>query len=292
MKKILECYNLAKIIGGKTIVNNVTFDINEGEILGFIGPNGAGKTTIIKMILGLYSITYGCVFINNFSISDNYVEAIKEVGAIVEEPIMYLYLTGYDNLKLSANLYKLGNKDIERVVKLTGLDNDIYKKVGTYSLGMRQRLGIAQALLHDPKLLILDEPTNGLDPNGIRELRELLIDLAVNYNKAILVSSHILNELETFCNKICMIRDGSSLCIFLIDKKNNGFYKFIVDNVRLVKELYKDIVIVSDNIFKVKLSIELIPLLIRKLVNNGINIYEVRKEKESLEQMYFRKTGI
>ena len=234
MKKILECYNLTKKIKNKYIVKGVSFDIKEGEILGFIGPNGAGKTTIIKMILGLSKITNGNIYINDTDISKDYKKTISRVGAIVEEPDMYSYLTGYQNLKLITNLYNLKEEDIDRVVKLVKLENAIHDKVNTYSLGMRQRLGIAQALIHNPSLLILDEPTNGLDPLGIKELRELLIKLAKEEQKAILISSHILNELETFCTKICLLKDGSLIYTTTVNQNNKNTYQFQIDNTSIL----------------------------------------------------------
>ena len=163
----------------------------EGDILGFIGPNGAGKTTTIKLILGLQNITSGKVYINGYDIEENFKKAIENVGTIVESPDLYMYMSGYENLKLVANLYKnVDKKRIDEIVKLVGLENRIKDKVSKYSLGMRQRLGIAQAILHRPKLLILDEPTNGLDPEGIKEVKVLLKKLAEQENMAILISSH------------------------------------------------------------------------------------------------------
>lgn len=186
-KLILKCENLHKQFGKKEILKDVCVDIYEGDILGFIGPNGAGKTTTIKLILGLQSITSGKVEINGFDIQKNFVKAIEKVGAIVENPDLYMYLTGYQNLKLIANLYPEVKEDrIQEVVKQVGLENRIHDKVSKYSLGMRQRLGIAQAILHKPNLLILDEPTNGLDPEGMKEMRELLIRLAKKEHMAIL----------------------------------------------------------------------------------------------------------
>jgi ABC-2 type transport system ATP-binding protein len=208
MTKVLECYNITKKINNRTIIDNVSFDIENGEILGFIGPNGAGKTTIIKMILGLSKIDNGSIIINNYDIDKYYKEAISKVGAIIESPDLYSYLTGYQNLQLLAKTYNLPNNNISKIVKDVGLESSIYNKVNTYSLGMRQRLGIAASLIHNPELIILDEPFNGLDPNGIKDIKSLLVKLAYKEHKAILISSHILSELETFCNKICLLKEG------------------------------------------------------------------------------------
>ena len=166
-----------------------------------------GKTTTIKLILGLQSITSGKVTINGYDIEKEFTKAIRKVGAIIENPDLYMYLTGFENLKLVANMYKeIDRTRIMEVVKLVKLDNRINDKVSKYSLGMRQRLGVAQAILHKPNLLILDEPTNGLDPEGIKDLRELLKDLSQKENMAIFISSHNLAEIETLCNKVCIIR--------------------------------------------------------------------------------------
>ena len=211
-KKILEVKSINKKIGKKQILKDISFYINEGDILGFIGPNGAGKTTAIKLILGLQSITSGEIYINGFNVEKNYKKAIAKVGAIVENPDSYMYLTGYDNLKMNARLYKgITKKRIEEVIHLVGLENRINDKVSKYSLGMRQRLGIAIALLHKPNLLVLDEPNNGLDPEGIRELRNLLRKLAREENIAIMIASHNLSEIESLCTTISIINKGEIL---------------------------------------------------------------------------------
>ena len=198
-KPILKCQDLHKKLGKKEILKGVSLELNKGDILGFIGPNGAGKTTTIKLILGLQSINSGSVEINGYDIEKQFTKAISKVGAIIENPDLYMYLTGFDNLKLVANMYpNVDRTRIMEVVKLVKLDNRISDKVSKYSLGMRQRLGVAQAILHRPNLLILDEPTNGLDPEGIKEMRELLVSLAEKEKMAILISSHNLAELDNF----------------------------------------------------------------------------------------------
>ena len=205
---ILKCKDLHKKIGKKEILKGVSLEVNKGDILGFIGPNGAGKTTTIKLILGLQGITSGEVNINGYDIKKDFTKAIRRVGAIIENPDLYMYLTGYENLKLIANMYKgITKEKIMEVVKLVKLENRINDKVSKYSLGMRQRLGVAQAILHSPNLLVLDEPTNGLDPEGIKEMRDLLKVLA-KQGMAIFISSHNLAEMETLCNKVCIIQNG------------------------------------------------------------------------------------
>ena len=296
MENILECKNLCKTFGKKQILHNVSFEIKKGDILGFIGPNGAGKTTTIKLILGLQSITKGKVLINGYDVEKEFTKAIEKVGAIVENPDMYMYMSGYDNLKLVANMYKgINTKRIDEVVKLVKLENRINDKVSKYSLGMRQRLGIAQAILHNPNLLILDEPTNGLDPEGIKEMRELLVDLAKKEEMAILISSHNLAELDNFCNKICIIKNGEIIETNEITaiKKDIEHQQFIVeiDNTKDIKNLYSEATIINDKIFKITMKKENVPNLVVNLVNNNIKIYEIKEDEKSLEDAFFERTG-
>ena len=211
---VVQMSNVTKKIGGKTIIDRLTLDLPKGEVFGFLGPNGAGKTTTIRMMVGLMSMTEGEILIGGSSIRTDFEGAIRYVGAIVENPEMYKYLTGYQNLRHFARMIPgIGKNRIDEVVALTGLDKRIHDKVKTYSLGMRQRLGVAQALLHKPSLLILDEPTNGLDPAGIRELRDYLRKLAVEEGIAVFVSSHLLSEMELMCDKVAIIQAGKLIDI-------------------------------------------------------------------------------
>lgn len=292
---VLKCEHLHKNFGKKEILKDVSLELEKGDILGFIGPNGAGKTTTIKLILGLQSITSGTVKINGYDITSNFSNAIRNVGAIVENPDLYMYLTGYENLKLIANLYKeVGKERIDEVVKLVKLENRINDKVSRYSLGMRQRLGIAQAILHKPNLLILDEPTNGLDPEGIKEIRELLKDLAEKEEMAVLISSHNLLELETFCNKICIIKNGKVMETNKIEDVKNiakSGYIFEIDNTEMIDKMFKNVTIVNRNMFKIAVDRDEVPSVIKKLVENDIKIYAVNENKISLEDAFLKKTG-
>lgn len=252
---ILKCENLCKSFGKRQILNNVSLEVNQGDILGFIGPNGAGKTTTIKLILGLQSIDSGAVKINGYDIQKEFEKAIEKVGTIVENPDLYMYLSGYDNLKLISNMYKnIDKKRIDEVVKLVKLEQRINDKVSKYSLGMRQRLGIAQALLHKPNLLILDEPTNGLDPEGIKELRELIKDLAEKENMAIVISSHNLSELESFCNKVTIIKNGKIVETSTINEVKKVEHSYIIelDNIEDIQKIIeKKIEKISETKFKI-----------------------------------------
>lgn len=269
----------------------------EGDILGFIGPNGAGKTTTIKLILGLQNITSGKVYINGYDIEENFKKAIENVGTIVESPDLYMYMSGYENLKLVANLYKnVDKKRIDEIVKLVGLENRIKDKVSKYSLGMRQRLGIAQAILHRPKLLILDEPTNGLDPEGIKEVKVLLKKLAEQENMAILISSHNLAELDTFCNKISIIKNGeivetNDIDTFKKDIKNNCYILEVEDSSVIGSIIDYKMDILTETEVRVYIEKEKVPLLIKELVLRNIKIYNVSEENLSLEDAFLKKTG-
>ena len=292
---ILKCENLNKSFGKKKRLKDVSFTIKKGDILGFIGPNGSGKTTTIKLILGLNNIDSGNVTINGFDIKKDFESAIKGVGAIVENPDMYMYLSGYENLKLVANMYNVSSSKIDEVVKLVKLEERIKDKVSKYSLGMRQRLGIAQALINSPNLLILDEPTNGLDPEGIKELRDLLKNLAKKENIAVLISSHNLAELDSFCNKVCIIQNGTIIESNEVKKLkkevSNSTYIFEINNSTLVNNVIDNIKVLDSTHFSIKSKKEEIPNIITKLINNNILIYEVYENKISLEEAFLNKTG-
>lgn len=291
MEKILECKNLCKKFGKKQILKDVSFEIDEGDILAFIGPNGSGKTTTIKLILGLQGIDRGSVLINGYNIEKDFVKAIEKVGAIVENPDTYMYLSGWDNLKFTANMYKnISDEKIKEIVKLVDLDTRIHDKVSKYSLGMRQRLGIARALINNPNVLILDEPTNGLDPEGIKDLRNLLKKLAKE-GMGILISSHNLAELESFCNKVLIIDNGTIIETSEVSKfkNNDNKYVFLVsstDNLN-IKGIYE----VSKTKFSFNGDKESIAKIVKKLVKENIDVYEVKMQELTLEEAFLKKTG-
>ncbi len=289
---ILKVENLCKKIGKKEILKDVSFEVNKGDILAFIG---AGKTTTIKCILGLQKITKGHVTINGIDIKKDFVHAIEQVGCIVESPDVYMYLTGYENLKLQANLYKnIKEEQIKEIIKLVGLEKRIHDKVSKYSLGMRQRLGIAVSLINSPNLLILDEPTNGLDPEGIKELRELLSRLAKS-GMGILISSHNLSELESFCNKVCIISKGHIITETSIEDikstEGNKYSIKVKDTSKIKKILEKSDRIIDSEHFEVIREEKEIASLIKELVKNKIDIYEVKKTNISLEEAFMNTLG-
>lgn len=291
MKKLLECQDLCKSFGKKQILKNVSFELDEGDILAFIGPNGSGKTTTIKLILGLQGIDKGSVNINGFDIKKDFVKAIEKVGAIVENPDTYMYLSGWDNLKLTANMYKnISDEAIKDIVKLVDLETRIHDKVSKYSLGMRQRLGIARALINKPNILILDEPTNGLDPEGIKDLRNLLKKLAKE-GMGILISSHNLAELESFCNKVLIIDNGTIIETSEVKefKNNDNKYVFTVSSTEKldIEGIYE----VSKTKFSFNGDKESIAKIVKKLVKENIDVYEVKMQELTLEEAFLKKTG-
>ena len=295
--EILKCSNLKKQIKNKIIVENISFSINKGDIVGFIGPNGAGKTTIIKLILGLMKLSEGKVFINGFDIEKDFIKAIEKVGSIVENPDLYMYLSGYDNLKIIANNYKNISKDrIHEVIKIVGLENRIKDKVSTYSLGMRQRLGIAEAIINEPELLILDEPTNGLDVEGIIEIRNLIKKLS-QQGMAIFISSHNLTEIDNLCNRIIAIKNGKIIADDTIENfttiSNISSYILelnYIDNLAKIMSNYK-FEIIKDNKIRVYISKDKLTELMQKLIENKYQIYSLQEEKLTSEEAFIKKVG-
>ena len=290
---VLELNHIWKKLGHHVIINDVSLELHQGDILGFIGPNGAGKTTTIKLLLGLQFPNGGNIKIGGYDLSKNFVSAISNVGAIVENPDLYMYLSGYDNLKIAAKLHNIPEKRILEVARIVGLEDRIYDKVKKYSLGMKQRLGIAQAIIHKPKVLILDEPMNGLDPKGIKDLKILLKKLAHEEQMAILVSSHILSELENFCNRICILVKGKIIQDLSIEeiKKITEKIDYVLElsTVELQKILYHYETLDNHHI-KINTTKDNLSNILKALLLNDISIYEIKKEVASLEEIFLNAT--
>lgn len=294
---VVELKNVTKTINHKKIVENLNFQIHSGEIFGFLGPNGAGKTTTIRMMVGLTRISEGDIFINGFSIKSDFNKAISNVGAIVENPDLYKYMTGYQNLKHFARMVQgVGKKEIIETAELLGIGNWLKNPVRTYSLGMRQRLGLAQALLHHPSLVILDEPTNGLDPEGIHELRNTLKYLAHEKGVAILVSSHLLSEMQLMCDKVGVIQHGKLITVQNIEdfmRAGKCVSSIMVDPSQ-IDMAYHIILQMGKNIISKDMSGKLvaeieqkdIPAVNHKLMESGIRVYGVQTQQETLEERF------
>ncbi|WP_172370740.1 ABC transporter ATP-binding protein [Sporosarcina jiandibaonis] len=295
VKPVVELKNLSKTIGKKKIIDNLNLSLYPGQITGFLGPNGAGKTTTIRMMVGLMRPSEGDVLIEGKSLKDDFEGSISKVGVIVENPEMYKFMSGYKNLLHFARMHDGVTKArIDEVIAQVGMQNRIHEKVSTYSLGMRQRLGLAQALLHRPKFLILDEPTNGLDPAGIREFRMYLRSIAENEGVSVFVSSHMLSEIELMCDRIAIIQNGKLIDVEeTADTEKSHYYiealpASAVENI-LVAEGF-EVELFNDG-FIIEAEKEQIPGLIKKLATEGILLFAVNPHRKTLEDQFLEITG-
>lgn len=300
---VLEIKGISKTMGKRKVVDNVSFTVNAGEVFGFLGPNGAGKTTTIKMALGLLSIDAGEVFINGHSVKKEYEKALEQVGGIIENPEMYGYLSGMTNLQLFARMHGgISKERIEEVVKQVKLGNRVHDKVRKYSLGMRQRLGVAQAILHAPNLLILDEPTNGLDPVGIKELRDTLRELAETKNVAVLVSSHLLSEMELMCDRIGIIDNGRMIDVKTLQDIHESTqtvlnsYTIEVSDPQVARAVltgYDDQLLLTEQGYLLSFDAmrEDIAKINRLLVQHDVDVYSIASQQKTLEDAFMEVTN-
>ncbi|KYG91970.1 bacitracin ABC transporter ATP-binding protein [[Bacillus] sp. KCTC 13219] len=292
---IVQLRNLTKIIRGKKLIDSLNLDLYAGQITGFLGPNGAGKTTTIRMMTGLMHPTEGEVLIEGQSLKEHYEEAISKIGVIVENPEMYKYMSGYKNLLHFARMHQHVNKErIDEVVHQVGLEKRIHEKVSTYSLGMRQRLGLAQALLHRPKFLILDEPTNGLDPAGIREFRTYLRKIATEDGVSVFVSSHLLSEMELMCDRIAIIQNGQLIDIREVHDEAETIYYVEAEPLAKVQEVIEKLQIefmTKAKGLELHIQKEQVPQLISQLVAQQVNIFVVQPQQKTLEEQFLEMTG-
>ncbi len=301
MQKIIEVENLTKKFKEITAVNDLSFSVNEGDVYGFLGQNGAGKSTTIRMLLTLIKPSAGNISIFNKSISSHREEILSRIGAIIEKPDLYNYLTAYENV---AYLAKLSGKKASRSVimqflEMVGLSERAGSKVKTFSQGMKQRLGIAVALVHDPALIILDEPTNGLDPQGIADTRELIKNLSHEHGKTVMVSSHLLSEIELIVNRILIIHKGKKIVEGtskeLLDPAKTMVTINTTDNILAKEVLSKsewksNLTTMLPEKIILQLDKTLIPLLINYLVKNNINILSA-EPRHSLEDYFLSLTN-
>ena len=296
MQPILVANHLTKVIGDRTIVDSVSFQLYPGEVFGFLGPNGAGKTTTIRMLVGLIKPTAGSATVCGFDIRRDFEKAMRHVGCIVETPDLYRFMTGRENLEHFARMLGAPSEEIERVAELVQLSHRLDQRVGTYSLGMRQRLGIAQALLGSPRLLILDEPANGLDPAGIREIRELLRKLATERQMSVFVSSHLLGEIEMMCDRVAIIHHGRILrdgpVKELISSRQE--MEFRVGDVeraaQIVREKGFEFRADTDRLW-ISIDENDAPSLVAALTAGGIAVFHAHRRVETLEEMFLQATG-
>ena len=298
----LEVRSLTKVIGKKKIVDDVSFSVKKGEIFGLLGPNGAGKTTIIRMIVSLIKRTDGVVTVNGHNLDGQFKETMSEIGAIVENPEFYKYMSGYKNLKHYANMAikDVSDERIMEVARLVKLEDAIYQKVKTYSLGMRQRLGVAQALLHNPSLLILDEPTNGLDPQGIREFRDYLHALTQE-GISVLVSSHLLAEMQLMCDRFAIIEKGKLIHISSMketmeeDEKTEVIFEVSSSQkaVDMLKGQFEDIEfkVLADDQFSVHVEKATISTINKLLISKDIDVFGISRVTVSLEDRFLEITN-
>lgn len=295
MSAVLKLDKVYKSYGKVDVIKGISFEVNEGEIYGFLGANGAGKTTTIRMITGLIKPDKGNVYINGYDIQKQFIKAVDSMGCIVENPDMYEDFTGRQNLNMFAKLYgNVDKKRIDEVIEIIGLKDRIDDKVKKYSLGMKQRLGLGQALLPNPKLLILDEPTNGLDPIGIVDFRKIIKDLVEEHKTAVFISSHILAEIEQLCNRVAFIDKGE---IVSIEDTKNLKYKNIEsisikvsDNVKAIEALsnvdfIKNVVDKGDMLL-LTCEKDCFPMLINVLTTKGIEILDICRVQQNLEDRF------
>lgn len=310
MSTALEIKNIEKKFGSRTVLNKVSFETKTGEVFGLLGPNGAGKTTLIKMITGLLNIDDGEILINGKSLEHDFEAAMENIGAIVENPEFYKYMTGKQNILQYARLHKSVTMErVNEVIELVGLSNRINEKVGKYSLGMRQRLGLAITLLHNPKVLILDEPTNGLDPAGIKQLRDILTNMAHKEDVCVLVSSHLMSEMELMCDRVAILSNGNILSVDTMENMLHDVsgkdvtYNFEVSDsnsaITAITEYNPDIInsITSDTTFELKINRnsakDIVSTITDLLVENKISIYAIIPiENQKLEDAFMEITNV
>lgn len=302
---ILHIKGLNKTLGKRQILHSIDMECLGGEVFGFLGPNGAGKTTTIKIVVGLLQLDEGEITICGYDVVKDFEKAMANVGGIVENPEMYKYLTGRENLRQYARMRGVTDESrIDEVVSMVKLSNRIDEKVSKYSLGMRQRLGVAQALLHKPKLLVLDEPTNGLDPQGIKELRDVLKHIAHEEGVCVVVSSHLMSEMELMCDRVGIIAKGKMIGTYsmeeLTSRSQGDFAEYVIETedaekTAAVISLPEECKTVSDGNIIVKVPAETEKNVIAKInaeiVGAGIKLYSVhRSENKKLEDVFIELT--
>lgn len=297
MEYIVETKHLTKSFGKEKAVSNLEMKIPKGEIYGFLGPNGAGKTTTIRMLLGLMRPTSGSVQLFGKDMKNNRIEILKNVGSLVENPSYYPHLTAKENLEASRKILNVPKKRIDEVLQQVRLHEVANKKVKGFSLGMKQRLGIAAAMLHQPELLILDEPTNGLDPSGIIEMRQLIQSLPEEYGMTVLISSHLLSEIDQMATRVGVVSKGKMIFQDSIETMRKFAQASIQVKVNDNEAAWRSLLANGQKVDLEKESVTLqaeddeqVAASIRYLVQLGFSIYRVQEEKRSLENIFLEMT--
>ncbi|KYH34548.1 putative ABC transporter ATP-binding protein YxlF [Clostridium tepidiprofundi DSM 19306] len=298
MNTIISTHNLSKYFNGICRVNEVNLTVYEGDIYGFLGPNGAGKSTTLKMLLGLTKPTKGDVIIFGKNFNKNRQLILSQTGSLIESPSYYGHLTGLENMRILQRLRNVSTKNIQEALHIVRLENQQNKLVKHYSLGMKQRLGIAMALINFPKLLILDEPTNGLDPNGIREIRELIKSLPQRYGITVLISTHLLSEIEQMATSVGIINDGKLLFqgdMDLLKAKSKTYISIKTEDNKLAKKILLpkgyEFNQNNDRLIFENLTDSHIAYLNKLLIGHGINVTRIEEHKKSLEDIFLELTG-
>ncbi|EJV55140.1 MULTISPECIES: ABC transporter ATP-binding protein [Bacillus cereus group] len=294
---IVETEDLTKTYGAVNSVNQLQMQVGKGEIYGFLGPNGAGKTTTIRMLLGLIKPTTGNIKVFNRDLKTNRIDILREVGSLVESPSYYGHLTGHENLEVIRQMLQVPKKNIDEVLRIVRLEKQKDKLVKQYSLGMKQRLGIAMALLGNPKLLILDEPTNGLDPAGIQEIRELIKQLPKQYDMTVVISSHLLNEMDQIATQVGIINSGQLIFqdkIEVLRKKSQASMKIRVNDVvkahQILEQHQIHLGLEGDCLVTHQQEDHLISHINHLLVQQNISVYRIEEEKHTLEEIFLSLT--
>ncbi|UOE95789.1 ABC transporter ATP-binding protein [Alkalihalobacillus sp. LMS39] len=297
MEYIVKTKRLSKTFGKEKAVNEVSMNIKKGEIYGFLGPNGAGKTTTIRMLLGLMKPTAGEVELFNQNLKRDKIEILRKIGSLVENPSYYPHLTAYENLEAIRKIVNVPKTRIMKVLDIVRLTDVATKKVKGFSLGMKQRLGIAAALLHEPELLILDEPTNGLDPSGIIEMRNLIKRLPEDYGMTVLISSHLLTEIDQMATTVGILSKGHLIFEDSIDKLRSRSQKKLVFTTsesrkgwRFLKTKGIEAECRGNQIYIEDVSNDDIAQIVKWFVADNISIYRIEEEKRSLEDIFLEIT--
>lgn len=298
MGEVLKIENVSKNYGRQVVLNNVSLSLSKGEIVGLVGPNGAGKTTLMKIISGLTKVYKGNVYVNGENIKSNVKHETKQIGCVIETPGFYPELTGYENLKFFAEVSGLKDKsEIDEIIDMVGIQSYVHKKAKKYSLGMKQRLGVAQAVLTYPPILVLDEPTNGLDPAIVPQLRKFIKKIVSTKKTTVLISSHILSEIELMCDKVVFIQEGNIIKVESINNeaKDTGVVEFKTSKLEELKKFldlkkirYKPS---ASNKLQAAVKEDMLEGLISEIAKNDIPLTGVSEVKESLEEKYLKTMG-